>query len=193
MKLIVGLGNPGKDYEYTRHNLGFLVVRHLAERLNVRLKLSSFTNGLMAEVKNTDHDVCLFMPLTYMNKSGGAIRQLVEKKEFLLAESLIVCDDLNLDFGQIRIRPKGSDGGHNGLDSVTQCLGTDEFPRLRMGISHPGNKVDVIDYVLEEFKKSETNNLEDFISKAADCCLIWLDEGIGKAMESFNGKISSQE
>ena len=193
MKLIVGLGNPGKDYEYTRHNLGFLVIRHLAERLNVGIKLSSFTNGLMAEGKYKGQEFCFFLPLTYMNKSGGAIRQLIERKEFLLNNSLILCDDLNLDFGQIRIRSKGSDGGHNGLDSIIQCLGTEEFPRLRMGISHPGNKVNVVDYVLEEFSKSEKNNLEDFISNAADCCLIWLDEGIGKAMESFNGKISSQE
>lgn len=189
----MGLGNPGKDYEYTRHNLGFLVVRHLAQRLNVRIRLSSFTNGLAAEGKYKGEQFCFFLPLTYMNKSGGAIRQLVEKKGLLLEESLIICDDLNLDFGQIRIRPKGSDGGHNGLDSIIQCMGSEDFPRLRMGIGHPGNKVDVVDHVLEEFNNSEKKNLEDFISKAADCCLIWLAEGIGKAMESFNGKISSQE
>ncbi|OGX09664.1 MAG: aminoacyl-tRNA hydrolase [Omnitrophica WOR_2 bacterium GWF2_38_59] len=193
MKLIVGLGNPGKDYEYTRHNLGFLVVKHLAERLNVGWKLSSFTNGLTAEGNYRGNGFCLFLPLTYMNKSGGAVKQIIETKEFLLDESLIVCDDLNLDFEQIRIRPKGSDGGHNGLDSIIQYLCTDEFPRLRMGIGHPGNKVDVVDYVLEEFSKSEKNNLEDFIGKSADCCLIWLDEGIGKAMERFNGKSFSQE
>ena len=193
MKLIVGLGNPGKDYEYTRHNLGFLVVRYLSEKINADFKLSSFTNGLIVESKIGENDVCLFLPMTYMNKSGGAIRQLVEIKGFVLQDILIICDDLNLDFGQIRIRAKGRDGGHNGLNSIIQCLGTEEFPRLRMGISYPVNKDDVIDYVLTEFKKNEKNDLGDFIQRAADCCILWLNEGTGKAMEKYNAKVSSLE
>ncbi len=190
-RLIVGLGNPGKDYEYTRHNIGFLVVRRLAEKFNTKFSLSSLSNCLMAEIKGEDKKLYLALPLKYMNNSGVVIRKIVSKLDFDLKDILIVCDDFNLDFGQIRIRPKGSDGGHNGLESIIRLLVEEEFPRLRMGIDHPGSKEDVVDYVLEGFDKNEKNELEDFIRRAANCCLIWLDEGIKKAMESFNCKISS--
>ena len=185
-RLIGGLGNPGKDYEYTRHNLGFLVVRRLAEKLKLKFALSSLTNGLTAEGTFEDKAVCLLMPLTYMNNSGVAVHQVMTKRELLPEDVMIVCDDFNLDFEQIRLKGKGSDGGHNGLSSVIEHLGTEQFARLRMGIGRPTGKKDMVDYVLEEFKKKEKECLDSFIDETASCCLAWLCEGIDAAMDQYN-------
>jgi len=184
----VGLGNPGGDYEYTRHNLGFLAIERLAQKLKFKFALSSAANGVTAEGVFEGQTVCLLMPMTFMNNSGVAVRQTMMKKGFLSKDVLIICDDFNLDFGQIRLRPKGSDGGHNGLASVIQQLGTEEFARLRMGIGYPPAQKDAVDYVLEEFTKAENNRLDSFVDEAASCCLIWLREGIGTAMDQHNRK-----
>ena len=185
-RLIGGLGNPGKDYEYTRHNLGFLVVRRLAEKLKLKFALSSLTNGLTAEGMFEDKAICLLMPLTYMNNSGVAVHQVMTKRELSPEDVMIVCDDFNLDFEQIRLKSKGSDGGHNGLSSVIEHLGTEQFARLRMGIGQPTGKKDMVDYVLEEFKKKEKECLDSFIDETASCCLAWLCEGIDAAMDQYN-------
>ena len=190
-RLIVGLGNPGKEYEYTRHNLGFLVARQLSERLKIDFELSSLTNGLTAEGQTGSCEVCLLMPLTYMNNSGVAVKQLLNSKKFDVKDILIVCDDLNLPFRETRIRKKGSDGGNNGLGSVIDHLKTDDFARLRMGIGQPPTKKDTVDYVLEEFKRSEEKHLDDFVDQAAECCLLWLKDGINKAMEKYNRRSTS--
>jgi len=186
LKFIIGLGNPGVDYEYTRHNLGFLAVRHLAARFAQNFTKSSFTNGFMAEAKIEGQDVCLFLPLTYMNHSGVAVKKIVDTKQLTLDNILIICDDFNLNFGQIRIKPKGSDGGHNGLSSVIEHLQTEEFSRLRMGISSPRSDGDIVDYVLEEFDNNQKKSLEPFLKEAADCSLGWLKEGINNTMELYN-------
>ena len=186
-KIIIGLGNPGNDYEYTRHNLGFLVVRYLSEQYKLKFELSSFTNGLTAKGKIDDQDVCLVMPLTYMNKSGVAVRQVFEYYKVTdFSDALVICDDMNIGFGQIRLKPSGSDGGNNGLKSIIALLNSNEFPRLRMGIGKPGHRDLNVDYVLSEFTKEEQKQLEDFISEAAQCCGVWLKEGIAKAMDQFN-------
>lgn len=186
LRLIGGLGNPGKDYEYTRHNLGFLVVRRLAEKLKLKFALSSLTNGLTAEGMFEDKAICLLMPLTYMNNSGVAVHQVMKKRDLSLEDVMIVCDDFNLDFEQIRLKGKGSDGGHNGLSSVIEHLGTEQFVRLRMGIGRPVGKKDTVDYVLEEFKKKERERLDSFIDETTSCCLAWLCEGIDAAMDQYN-------
>jgi len=186
LRLIGGLGNPGKDYEYTRHNLGFLVVRRLAEKLKLKFALSSLTNGLTAEGTFEDKTISLLMPLTYMNNSGVAVHQIVTKLKLSPEDVLIVCDDFNLDFEQIRLRGKGSDGGHNGLSSIIERLGTEQFARLRMGIGQPTGKKDTVDYVLEEFNKKERECLDSFIDEATSCCLAWLSEGINVAMDQYN-------
>jgi len=188
LRLIVGLGNPGKNYEYTRHNLGFLVIRRLAEKLKLKFELSSLTNGLTAEGTFEDTAVCLLMPLTYMNNSGVAIRQIMTNKKLLPEDVLVICDDFHLNFEQIRLRAKGSDGGHNGLGSIIRHLGTEQFARLRMGIGQPTNKKDTVDYVLEEFNKKEKKSLDNFIDEAISCCLTWLRKGIHVAMDQYNGK-----
>ena len=115
MRLIAGLGNPGKEYQYTRHNLGFLAVQCLAQKLNLKLVLSSFTNGLTAQGIVEGHQVCLLMPLTYMNNSGAAVGQVVTELGLSYENILVICDDFNLDFQRIRLRASGGDGGHNGI------------------------------------------------------------------------------
>ena len=184
--LIAGLGNPGKDYEYTRHNIGFLVVRDLAERLGLKFSLSSLTNGLTAEGMVDGKRVILLMPLTYMNRSGVALKQVKEKKDIAPENILVVADDFSLVFGQLRFRAKGSDGGHNGLGSVIEQLGDSDFARLRLGIGQPAHKSEVTDYVLGPFPKEERKMLKGFIESATEGCLVWLNEGINKAMEKFN-------
>lgn len=187
-RLIVGLGNPGKDYEFTRHNLGFLAVRRLEEQLKFKFALSSLTNGLTAEGVFEGKELCLLMPLTYMNNSGVAIRQVMANKNLNPEHVLVICDDFNLPFKQIRIKAKGSDGGHNGLSSAIQILETDQFSRLRMGIGKPSYKKDTVDYVLEQFKKNEKASLDNFVDDAAACCVTWLKDGIDIAMEQYNRK-----
>ncbi len=186
LRLIVGLGNPGRDYAYTRHNLGFLVVERLAEKLSIKFKSSSFTKALTASGAVEDQNVALLEPLTFMNLSGGAVRSYIAKKGVPVENILVVCDDLDLEFGQLRLRTKGSDGGHNGLVSIIEQLHTREFARLRMGIGRPPAKKDTIEYVLEKFNKSEVALLDNFIEEAVECCLVWVKDGIKKAMDQFN-------
>ncbi len=188
VRLIVGLGNPGGDYEYTRHNLGFLVICRLSEKIGFKLGLSSFTNGLTAEGEYKGMALCLLMPLTFMNNSGKAVKRVIEAKEIQLGNMIVVSDDFNLDFLQLRLRSKGSDGGHNGLNSVIASLGSEKFSRLRMGIGLPKDGVPTVDYVLQEFTKAEREDLDDYVNEAVDCCLFWLEEGAARAMEKFNQK-----
>ena len=191
-RLIVGLGNPGKEYEWTRHNLGFLVVRRLAERLGVKFSLSSLTNGLTAHGSWHSKEICLLMPLTFMNHSGIAVKQMMTRKSLELKDILVVGDDLSLPFGCLRLRSKGSDGGHNGLSSVIAHLKNENFPPLRLGIGEPDKSKDVVDYVLEGFKTEEKKHLDRFIHEAAECCLLWFKEGITKAMDQFNKRPSAK-
>jgi len=160
----------------------------LADRLKLKFALSSLTNGLTAEGKFEDEAVCLLIPLTYMNNSGVAVRQVMTKKDITPENILIVCDDFHLDFRRLRLRTKGSDGGHNGLSSIIRHLDTERFARLRMGVGRPANKKDAVDYVLEEFKKGEKAHLDEFVGEAATCCLTWLKEGASTAMDWHNRK-----
>ncbi len=185
-RLIVGLGNPGKQYVYTRHNVGFLVVEEIARQLKVEFKKSSFTNAFIAETSYEGIDLKLMLPLTYMNHSGVAIASALKYWEMDVSDILVVCDDFQLPFSQLRIRSKGSDGGHNGLNSVIAKLGEENFSRLRMGIGQPPSKSGVVDFVLEEFTPKEKEHLHDLIQTTLDCCLVWLKDGVVKAMESFN-------
>ena len=186
LRLIVGLGNPGKDYEGTRHNLGFMVVRRLAEQHHLKFSNSSLTNGLEAQGLIEGQKTILLQPLTFVNNSGTGVKGLVTKRNMELSSVLIICDDLDTEFGQLRIRPKGSDGGHNGLTSIIQHLGSGEFARLRCGIGRPTGKQDTVDFVLTEFTKKEKEALNQFVEEATQCCRVWLKDGINKAMDQFN-------
>ena len=188
IRLIVGLGNPGQDYEYTRHNLGFLVVNHFAKNNNLRVASSAICKAFEAKGTVSGKEVCLLFPLTYMNNSGVAIRQIVAKYEIALENILVVCDDFHIDFGKMRLRRKGSDGGHNGLDSVIYHLESEEFARLRLGIGFPPGKKDPADFVLENFDKKEKEELPFMIHDASECCAAWLTQDIGEVMNKFNQK-----
>ena len=186
LRLIVGLGNPGKDYEGTRHNLGFMIVRRLAEQQHLKFSTSSLTSGLEAQGLMEGQKTILLQPLTFVNHSGIAVKSLVTKRNIELSSVLVVCDDLDTEFGQLRIKPKGSDGGHNGLTSIIGHLGSGGFARLRCGIGRPTGKKDTVNFVLAEFTKQEKKVLNDFVEEATACCLLWLKDGINKAMDQFN-------
>ncbi len=183
--LIVGLGNPGKEYKDTRHNVGFLTVEELARRGGLkwerpRLKAAQ-ARGTLA-----GRDTVLAKPQTYMNLSGVSVVQLVRWYKVSLTDLLIVSDDLDLPFGQIRLRAEGSAGGQGGLKSIIQQLRSDAFPRLRIGIGRP-QWGEPKDYVLTRFTKEQTAELPTIIGRAADAAEVWLAEGIIAAMNRFNG------
>ena len=184
--LIVGLGNPGKEYENTRHNLGFRTTEELSRLLRIKLSLSFFTKGMMGQGKAGENRLTLLLPLNYMNHSGPVVKNVVTAEKIALENVLVVCDDMSLDFGKLRLKGRGSSGGHNGLNSLIEYLGTEEFPRLRMGIGQPLSSREAIDYVLEEFSKEELKQLPEFVEKAAQCCCVWINQGISKAMDQYN-------
>lgn len=192
MKLIVGLGNPGREYEWTRHNCGFLVLIHLAKEHRLKFSKSPTIQGLVAEGQIHNHDVMLLMPLTYMNHSGAALRHAIEQKGISSEDILVVCDDFHVDFGHLRLRPQGSDGGHNGLASIIEELMTKNFVRLRLGIGAPARKEEAVDFVLGEFNQKEKEALQEFVQQAAQCCIVWLSEGTAKAMEQFNKRTEDE-
>ena len=185
-RLIVGLGNPGKEYQLTRHNLGFNVVQALAERW--RFSFAKSPSGFIADGRLFDCDICLLMPTTYMNRSGEAVKAVLARRDIDVGDVLIVCDDLKLPFGHLRLRRNGSDGGHNGLGSIIEHLGTNNFARLRCGIGSPPNLSETVDYVLEKFSAQERQHLDVFVGGAADCCEAWLQEDMETVMNRYNTK-----
>ena len=184
--LIVGLGNPGKDYVYTRHNLGFLVVQNLIQQEKLKLSDNLSVKGLTAESVLFGKRVIFFLPMTYMNNSGLAVKAIVAKKGIEAKNILTVVDDFNVDFGKMRLRPEGSAGGHNGLKSMIEHLETREFARLRLGVGSPKHKEAMADYVLGEFTKDEKRCLGSFIQEASECCVAWVKDGMSNAMNQFN-------
>ena len=187
MKLIVGLGNPESQYEATRHNLGFLVLKVLAQKYDLKYKKSAVAQALEAKITLEGVDCSLMMPLTYMNNSGIAVKQWVDKKGLEAKDILIVCDDLALSFTQMRLRLSGTAGGHNGIKSVIEHLATKDFCRLRLGIGQPHPSVDATDYVLSHFTPGERKLLPDFIDRAVVCVTSWMTQGATATMNQFNG------
>lgn len=185
-RLIVGLGNPGRDYERTRHNVGFLVVRHLAKECQIRLDKDATLPGWTGRGQLGTTRLLLLLPATYMNHSGLAVKKVVTKELLSRDDVLIVTDDLALTAGDLRIRPRGSAGGHNGLASVIEQLATDDFARLRCGIGQPPQGEDMSQFVLSEFSAQEELILEQLLARASDCCRVWVSEGVEKAMSQFN-------
>lgn len=183
--LIVGLGNPGRRYQGTRHNIGFYVVDMLASSLPSGTPRQRFDAHLLEISTNTER-IILVKPQTYMNLSGTAISQVARWYRTSPGDLLVICDDLDLPFGRIRLRPGGSSGGQKGLESIVQGLGTDRFPRLRIGIGRPmqGNPVP---YVLSRFNADEVQALPKIVDRAIEATLTWQREGIQTAMNLFNG------
>ncbi len=188
MKLIVGLGNPGIEYQFTPHNLGFLTIDRLAERWGIEVK-NRHCQALTARKEFAEQDVLLAKPETYMNLSGLAVRDLVEEYEVRPEQDLIVIyDELDLPFGSIRIRPRGGTAGHNGMESIVGALGSEEFLRIRLGIA-PERKVgDGARYVLGQFRRSQYKAVDQMLDTAADAVEAILKEGAAAAMNRFNRK-----
>ncbi|MGN1213937.1 MAG: aminoacyl-tRNA hydrolase [Bacteroidaceae bacterium] len=184
--LIVGLGNIGDDYRNTRHNIGFCVVDALAAEAGVTFEDKRY--GFVAEMRLRGHKLILLKPSTYMNLSGNAVRYWANQKKIDLDRLLIVSDDLALPFGTLRLKPSGSEGGHNGLKSITQCLGTNQYARLRFGIGNEFSRGHQIDFVLGQFSADESNLLKERITKATEAIKAFALSGINFAMNNYNGK-----
>ncbi|ADK02860.1 TPA: aminoacyl-tRNA hydrolase [Bacillus cereus biovar anthracis] len=185
MKLIVGLGNPGREYELTRHNIGFMAIDELAKRWNISLNEQKFKGVFGAGFVNGEK-VILLKPLTYMNLSGESIRPLMDYYKIDVEDFVVLYDDLDIPVGKLRLRMKGSAGGHNGVKSTISHLGTQEFQRIRMGIDRPKNGMKVVDYVLGRFTSKEIPDVNHSIEKAADACEEWLNKPFLQIMNTFN-------
>ena len=184
MRLIVGLGNPGPKYRGTRHNVGFEVIDELARRRGLVFE-SAPTEALIARDRSTQ-GVMLAKPLTFMNRSGEAVADLERYYRFDLGEVLIVVEDVHLPLGRLRARAGGSDGGHQGLRSVVDALGTEEFARLRVGVGRGDPRRDLADHVLSRFEPAERGDIEAAIGRAADAVDMFTTEGIEPVMNTFN-------
>ncbi len=188
MKLIVGLGNPGIEYQFTPHNLGFLTVDRLAERLKTTVD-NRHCKAVTGRAKIGSEDVLLAKPETFMNLSGLSVRELMEKYEVAPAADLIVVyDELDLPFGTLKIRPRGGTAGHNGMESILGALGTDEFTRVRLGIAPDHPVRDGARYVLAQFKKSQYETVDQLLDTAADAVTTIVTDGAQAAMNRFNRK-----
>ncbi|MFC4713853.1 aminoacyl-tRNA hydrolase [Planococcus dechangensis] len=185
MKMIIGLGNPGKTYEKTRHNIGFQVIDRLANEWNAPLTQSKF-KGMYGVVHRPEGKVMLVKPLTYMNLSGECIGPLMDYYNVDIEDIVVIYDDLDLPTGQLRLRQKGSAGGHNGIKSLIQHLGTQQFNRMRIGISRPPVGMKVPDYVLARFGEQEQPLMADAVSKSAEACNYWLSKPFVEVMNEYN-------
>jgi peptidyl-tRNA hydrolase, PTH1 family len=187
MKLIVGLGNPGREYRDTRHNVGFMVVDEIARRHGIDWTSgpSQIAETLVAK-RFGDEPVMVAKPLTYMNNSGDAVAGLVRYFDVNHDDLFVVVDEAALPFGRLRARARGSAGGHNGLKSIIERLGTTEFSRLRLGVGRGDGRRDLADHVLARFERGEQADLETLITRAADAAEMFAAEGISKVMNAFN-------
>ena len=189
MKLIVGLGNPGRKYEQTRHNVGFMAAAKVAALISAGPDKTrfegQFAEGMAGESGSTVK-LMLLCPHTYMNASGQSVRQAVDFYKLEVDDLLVVCDDLNLASGRLRIRPRGSAGGQNGLKDIIRHLGTEVFCRLKIGIGRPPQGWDVSDYVLGKFPKVEQDKIETATTQAAYAAIDWATKGINVAMNKYN-------
>jgi PTH1 family peptidyl-tRNA hydrolase len=188
VRLIVGLGNPGIEYQFTPHNLGFLAVDRIAEQCGVVVN-NRHCHAQTARARIDKEDVVLAKPETYMNLSGMSVRELVEKYQALPANDLVLLyDELDLPFGTLRVRPRGRSAGHNGVESVIGALGTQEFARIRMGVAPDFPVSDGAKYVLSQFKKAQYPVVDQVLDAAAEAVKVILAEGVQAAMNRFNRK-----
>jgi PTH1 family peptidyl-tRNA hydrolase len=193
VKLVVGLGNPGIEYQFTPHNLGFLTIDRIAERCSVDVA-SRRCQAATAKVRLGSHEVLLAKPETYMNLSGLSVRKLVDDLAINPAEGLIVVyDELDLPFGSIRLKQRGGTAGHNGIESLIGSLGSDEFVRVRLGIQPDHPVRDGAKYVLAQFKKSQLETVDDLIERGADAVETVLKDGLAAAMNRFNQRPKKEE
>lgn len=186
MKLVVGLGNPGKEYERSRHNIGFMVVEELARRQGAELKKRFWFPARQATCSFGGNEAKLLEPTTYMNRSGRAVWGAMKKWRVSPADTVVVYDDVDLEFGAIRVRAKGSGGSHNGMKSVLEWLQTEAFPRVRVGIGPKPSNADMIEFVLGNFPDRDSLGLEKVVERAADAVESIFSIGTERTMNAFN-------
>ncbi|RXG65892.1 aminoacyl-tRNA hydrolase [Candidatus Atribacteria bacterium 1244-E10-H5-B2] len=191
MKIVVGLGNPGLKYEFTRHNIGFRIVDSLAQDIEVEFKKVKSYYSLISRGMINNHKVMLIKPQTFMNLSGRAVSKVVSYYKMPLQDLLIVYDDLNLELSQVRIRKKGSAGGHKGIESIMQYLNSEEIPRLRIGIGNPSVNFnyDCMSYVLSNFNNDEKDKIGEVIQLSTEAIKTVIEDGFEKAMRKYNRKL----
>ena len=189
--LIVGLGNPGREYKDNRHNFGFMLIDRLSVRLNVRLSRVQ-AKALVGSVNYEGDKLILAKPQTYMNLSGQSIQGLARFYKLPLENMIVAYDDLDLPFGTLRIRPGGGPGGQKGVASAIERLGTKDFRRLRLGIGRPPGRMDPAAYVLQNFAEGDLTLLSEILDHAADAVLTFVSEGLDAAMNKFNGDIQAR-
>ncbi len=186
--LIAGFGNPGREYMDTRHNIGFMAIDRICQKLDVFLgKLQA--NALTAQYKDEHHRIILAKPQTFMNLSGQAVNGLLRFYKIPVENLLVIHDDLDLPLGTLRIRPSGGSGGQKGLGSTIDRLGTQDFARLRLGIGRPPGRMDAADYVLQTFHANDRQMLDSVLDSAAEAALIFVREGLDAAMNRYNGSV----
>jgi len=192
MKIVVGIGNPGRQYAGTRHNVGYRVVENLARKLNTGTARERF-ESLVQDAVVDGEKLLLMRPLTYVNLSGVAARRAADWFGCTADDVLVVADDMNLPVARIRVRSQGSSGGHNGIQSIIQHMGTVDFPRIRIGIGSPGPHREGVDHVLSRFTEEEEPLIADSCEEAADAALVWVRQGIEECMNRFNRKPEKPE
>jgi PTH1 family peptidyl-tRNA hydrolase len=194
MKLIVGIGNPGREYRETRHNVGFMVIDELARRhgLSFSMAPSQVPQTFVAKRYGTQ-PLLLAKPLTFVNRSGDSVAALARYYDVPSEDLLVIVDEAALPFGRLRARARGSAGGHNGLKSIIERLGTQEFPRLRLGVGRGDSRRDLADHVLSTFEPGERAELETFIARAADAAEMFAVDDIGTVMNRYNPEVTAPE
>ncbi len=190
--LIAGLGNPGREYQNSRHNIGFRLINSLAERLEITFSRME-SKALVTKSKYLDRSIILAKPQTYMNLSGQAIGSLVKFYKIPLENLMVLYDDVDLPFGRIRIRPAGGSAGHKGMESIINQLGTQDFPRLRFGVGRPPGSKGAASYVLRDFSGDEADFLPQFLDRGTDAVITFIAEGLVTAMNLFNSKINGED
>ena len=186
MYLIVGLGNPGKQYDMTRHNIGFHTIDYIADKYGAKLTKLKF-KAVYGEATISGEKVYLVKPQTYMNLSGESVREAADFYKVDPEHIIVIYDDISLDVGQLRIRKKGSAGGHNGIKNIIAHLGTQEFPRIKVGVGDKPPRMDLADYVLSRFSKEDREKMEQAFKDAAEAVEVMIAEGPDAAMNQFNG------
>jgi PTH1 family peptidyl-tRNA hydrolase len=192
MFLIAGLGNPGREFRNSRHNIGFMLINCLAERLETTFSRME-SKALVTKSKYQGRSIVLAKPQTYMNLSGQAIGSLVRFYKIPLENLLVLYDDVDLPFGRIRIRPAGGSAGHKGMESIINQLGTQDFPRLRFGVGRPPGSKGAASYVLKNFSGDDVDFLPQFLDRGTDAVLTYIVDGLDPAMNRFNSKINGEE
>ncbi|UCC69053.1 MAG: aminoacyl-tRNA hydrolase [Armatimonadota bacterium] len=190
MKIIVGLGNPGLRYRRTRHNFGFVVVGALAKQRRLRFRRGRY-QCTRAQGQIGKERVLLVRPQTYMNASGRCLGPLFRQSGGSLRDLMVVCDDVNLDLGRMRLRRSGTAGGHKGLESIIKHLGTSAFPRLRLGVGQPPEWMDMMSYVLGVFRRGERPLVDEVLARAVQALETWVYHGVEEAMNRFNSPLAT--